>query len=201
MAKQSSTPKVVTKKHIARLERERRQISLIRGIAIGGLILVVGLLVYGYLQMNVLSKQQSVAEVNGDKITSGQWQERVRIERVSLYNQLNQYQYFQQAFGMDTSQQLQSIQAQLESPETMGDSVLNPMIDEVLHPPGSQETRHHGQRRGSGQVHPGSLWLLPGWHPDPTVTPTEYCLSNSFGRAAQDLSPHFDAHHRADNHA
>ncbi len=110
MDKRSSTPKVVTKKHIARLEREQRQIRLIRGFAIGGIVLVVALLIYGYLQMNVLSKQQAVAVVNGDKITSGQFQERVRLERVSLYNQLNQYQYFQQAFGLDTSQQTQAIQ-------------------------------------------------------------------------------------------
>jgi ABC-type lipoprotein release transport system permease subunit len=97
MDKRSSTPKVVTKKHIARLEREQRQIRLIRGMAIGGIVVVVALLVYGYLNMNVFSKQQAVALVNGAKITIGQFQERVRLERVGLYNQLNQYQYFQPA--------------------------------------------------------------------------------------------------------
>jgi parvulin-like peptidyl-prolyl isomerase len=174
MDKRSSTPKVVTKKHIARLEREQRQIRLIRGIAIGGLILVVGLLIFGYLQMNVLSKQQTVAEVNGAKITSGQFQERVRLERVSLYNQLNQYQYFQQAFGMDTSQQVQSIQAQLESTETMGDSVLNAMIDEVL-------LRQQAKERGitvSAEEVDKYIQEAYGFYKDgtpvPTVTPTEY---------------------------
>jgi parvulin-like peptidyl-prolyl isomerase len=132
MDKRNSTPKVVTKKHTARLEREQRQIRLIRGFAIGGLVLVAALLIYGYLQMNVFAKQEPVAEVNGDRITTGQFQERVRIERIGLYNQLNQYQYFQQAFGMDTTQQVQSIQAQLDSTETMGNNVLNSMIDEVL---------------------------------------------------------------------
>jgi parvulin-like peptidyl-prolyl isomerase len=132
MDKRSSTPKVVTKKHIARIEREQRQIRLIRGFVIGGIILVAALLIYGYLQMNVFSKQEPVAEVNGDKITTSQFQERVRLERVSLYNQLNQYQYFQQAFGMDTTQQTQAIQAQLDSTDTMGNNVLNTMIDEVL---------------------------------------------------------------------
>src|SRR5512139_165139 len=174
MDKRSSTPKVVTKKHIARLEREQRQIRLIRGFAIGGLILVVGLLVFGYLQMNVLSKQQAVAEVNGDKITSGQFQERVRLERVSLYNQLNQYQYFQQAFGMDTSQQVQSIQGQLDSPETMGDSVLNAMIDEVL-------LRQQAKERGitvSKEEVDKFIQEAYGFYKDgtpvPTMTPTEY---------------------------
>ena len=132
MDKRNATPKVVTKKHIARLEREQRQIRLIRGFAIGGLILVAALLIYGYLQMNVFAKQTPVAEVNGEKISTGQFQERVRLQRVSLYNQLNQYQYFQQAFGMDTSQQQQSIQLQLSSSETMGDSVLNTMVEEIL---------------------------------------------------------------------
>jgi parvulin-like peptidyl-prolyl isomerase len=174
MDKRSSTPKVVTKKHIARLEREQRQIRLIRGIAIGGLILVVGLLVFGYLQMNVLSKQQSVAQVNGDKITSGQFQERVRLERVSLYNQLNQYQYFQQAFGMDTSQQVQSIQAQLDSPETMGESVLNSMIDEVLL---RQQAKERGITVSTEEVDKyiqEAYGFYKDGTPVPTVTPTAY---------------------------
>ena len=55
MAKQSNSPtKVVSKKHIARLERERRQVNLIRGIAIAGIVIVAGLLLYGYLKLNVL---------------------------------------------------------------------------------------------------------------------------------------------------
>ena len=54
MAKQNS-PKVITRKHMARLERERRQINLIRGIALAGIVIVVGLLAYGYLKLNVLA--------------------------------------------------------------------------------------------------------------------------------------------------
>jgi peptidyl-prolyl cis-trans isomerase D len=173
MDKRSSTPKVVTKKHIARLEREQRQIRLIRGIAIGGLILVVGLIVYGYLQMNVLSKQQAVALVNGVKITSGQFQERVRLERVSLYNQLNQYTYFQQAFGMDTTQQQQSIQAQLDSTETMGDNVLNAMIDEVLI---RQKAKERGITVSSTDVDKfiqEAYGFYKDGTPVPSATPTE----------------------------
>jgi hypothetical protein len=43
MAKQN-TPRVITKKHMARIERERRQINLNRGVAIAGVLIVVGLL-------------------------------------------------------------------------------------------------------------------------------------------------------------
>ena len=174
MDKRSSQPKVITKKHMARLERERRQIRLIRGIAIGGIVVVAALLVYGYLQLNVLSEREPVAEVNGVKITTSQWQERVRLERVSLYNQLNQYQYFQQAFGMDTSQQQQEIQFTLDSTDTLGDRVLNSMIDEVLI---RQEAEKRGIKVSSEEVEKyiqESYQFFPDGTPTPTVTPTEF---------------------------
>ena len=62
MAKQN-TPKVITKKHIARLERERRQIRLIRGIAIAGILIVAGLLAFGYLRLNVFTLRLSLLDL------------------------------------------------------------------------------------------------------------------------------------------
>src|SRR4030095_7718492 len=109
MPKQSNTPRVVSKKHIARLERERRQINLIRGIAIAGIVIVAGLLIYGYLKLNVLLLREPVAEVNGIKITTGEWQEYVRFQRVQMLNVYNQYSFYQQNFGVDYSQQMQKI--------------------------------------------------------------------------------------------
>ncbi len=54
MAKQSSTSqKVITKKHMARLERERRQNRLIVGIAAAGIVIVVGLLSGVFIPMAV----------------------------------------------------------------------------------------------------------------------------------------------------
>src|SRR5512138_2873289 len=86
MAKQSPTPKLVTKKHIARLERERQQVALIKWIAIGSILVVALLLGYGYLKTTVLMLKEPVAEVNGEKITTEQFQERVRLERVRQLN-------------------------------------------------------------------------------------------------------------------
>src|SRR3989304_139833 len=107
MANQGSPPKIVTKKHIARLERERRQVRLIRWIAVGGIIIVALLLVYGYLDLNYLRLREPVAEVNGEVVTIGEWQERVQFQRVNLLNLYNTYQVYQQNFGLDTTQHQQ----------------------------------------------------------------------------------------------
>ena len=173
MAKQTPNPKVITKKHMARVERERRQIRLILGISIGGIILVAALLLFGYLQSNVFSKREPVAEVNGETITMGDWQERVRLERVSLYNQLSQYQFFQQSFGMDTTQQQQEIMASLNSTSAMGERVLNTMIDEALV---RQEAKERGMTVSAEEVDTfiqEAYEFYPDGTPSPTVTPTE----------------------------
>jgi parvulin-like peptidyl-prolyl isomerase len=132
MAKQSPTPKIVTKKHIARLEREKQQIALIKWIAIGSILLVALLLGYGYLKTTYLLLQEPVADVNGEKITTGQWQERVRLERVRNLNLYQTYVFYQKNFGMDTSQQQQQIQLTLSTPSILGQQVLDTMIDDVI---------------------------------------------------------------------
>lgn len=174
MAKQSYTPKVVTKKHTARLEREKQQVRLIRTIAIVGIALVALLLVYGYLRLNVFALREAVAEVNGVKVLSGEWQERVRLERVNLYNQLSRFQFFQQSFGMDTSQQQQEIMFQLNSTETVGQQVLDLMIDEVLI---RQEAEKRGITVNEEEVESllqEAYGFFPDGTPTPTITPTEF---------------------------
>jgi len=174
MAKQTSTPKIVTKKHIARLERERRQNRLILSIGIGGILVVVGLLVYGYLKLNVFAALEPVAEVNGVKITSEQWQERVRLQRVNLLNLYDTYTFYQQNFGMDTSQQLQEIMFTLQSPETLGQQVLDQMADEILV---RQEADKLGITVSDEEVETAiqeSYDFFPDGTPTPTITPTEF---------------------------
>jgi parvulin-like peptidyl-prolyl isomerase len=176
MPKQSPTPKVVTKKHMARLERERRQSNLIRAIAIGGILIVTFLLGYGYLKVNVLQLREPVAEVNGVTITTGQWQERVQLQRVNLLNLYQTYQFYQQSFGMDTTQQLQEIQLTLQSPEILGQDVLDQMVDEIL-------IRQEAERRGISvsaeeleNFIQESYQFFPNGTPTPSITPTEFAL-------------------------
>lgn len=173
MAKQN-TPKIVTKKHIARLERERRQINLIRSIALAGIVIVAGLLAYGYLRLNVFALREPVAIVNGVTITTGEWQERVKFQRAQMLNAYNQYSFYQQSFGFDYSQQLQQITGTLNSPELLGQQVLDQMTDEIL-------IRQEAEKRGitvSNEEIDNYFKETFGFFPDgtatPTITPTEF---------------------------
>jgi parvulin-like peptidyl-prolyl isomerase len=174
MAKQSSTQKVFTKKHIARLERERRQTRLIIAIAIVGVLAAVGLVVYGYLDQNVLQAREPVAQVNGEKITTGAWQERVRFQRVQMLNAYEQYSFFQQTYGFDYSQQLNEIAGILQSPQAMGQQVLDQLRDEAL-------IRQEAERRGItvteeelDNFFKENFEFFPDGTPTPTVVPTEF---------------------------
>lgn len=176
MAKQSSNPKIVTKKHIARLERERQQVALIRLIAIIGVVIVLLLLGYGYLKLNVLAAREPVAEVNGVKITTSDWQERVRFARVNLYNQLQTLAFYQQ-FGMDVSQQQNQIMSTLQLPEVLGQQVLDEMVDDVLI---RQEAEKRGITVSSEEVDKmvqDAFGFFPNGTPTPTITPTEFVVT------------------------
>src|ERR671924_783304 len=172
MAKQN-TPKIITKKHRARLERERRQINLIRAIAIAGIVIVAGLLAYGYLRLNVFALREPVAKVDGTVITTGEWQERVKFQRAQMLNAYNQYTFYQQSFGFDYSQQLQQITTTLSSPELLGQQVLDQMIDEI-------QIREEADKLGltvtKAEIDASiqeNFGFFPNGTPTPTVTPTE----------------------------
>jgi peptidyl-prolyl cis-trans isomerase D len=172
MAKQN-TPKVITKKHMARLERERRQINLIRAIALAGIVIVVGLLAYGYLKLNVFALREPVAKVDGTTISMGEWQERVKFQRAQMINAYNQYSFYQQSFGFDYSQQLQQITANLSSPELLGQQVLDQMIDEILI---RKEADKLGITVTDAEIEASmqeNFGFFPNGTPTPTVTPTE----------------------------
>jgi parvulin-like peptidyl-prolyl isomerase len=174
MTNPSTPPKVTTKKHIARLERERRQVALIRTIAaisIGFVILLIG---YGALDSTYLRLRKPVAEVNGEVINLKYWQERVQWQRSQLIRTLQMYQFYQQNFGLDTSQQQQQIQLQLQYSDLLGDQVLSQLVDEAL-------IRQEAQKRGITvspeeieELLQENLSYFPNGTPTPTITPTEF---------------------------
>lgn len=175
MSNQSPTPKPATKKHIARLQRERRQVNLIRWIVFGSIAVVAGILLYGYLDLNYFQLNEPVAEVNGEIITTREWQERVQVQRYILLNQYNQA-VFQQNFGIDTSQQQQSILLTLQQPAVLGQQALDALVDETLI---RQQAKKLGISVSEEELEDtiqSAYRFFPNGTKTPTVTPTEFAF-------------------------
>jgi len=165
-------PKVQSKKHVARLERERRQVRLIRIIAVAVVAAVLLIIAYGYLDITYLQARQPVAEVNGEKISTKEFQARTVMQRSQLLNQYVQYLQYQQSFGLDVTTQLEQIQTSLDTPTIIGQQVIDLLIDGAL-------IRQEAERRGIS-VTPEELesfkreqfGFFPDGTPTPTITPT-----------------------------
>ncbi len=183
MSKRRFREKVVSKKHVARKERERQQSAMIRNIAIGIVVVVALLIGYGYLDQTVLQKQRKVAIVNGETITVGQFQARVRLERDSLINQYIQYFQISQSFGMDVTAQVQPIEAQLSQPMLVGQNVLETMIYELLY---RQEAQKQGINISTEEIEEEIQGFL-GYYPN--GTPTAAPQATAVVMEASTLSP------------
>lgn len=123
-------PKVHTKKHLARLEKEHRQKKtlLISLIAILGVILLV--VVYGLLNDTVFKPKKPVANVNNAVITVEQFQKRVKYERFSLTQTFLQYALSDWAYFFQS--QLLGVQNQLDDYIQFGSDTLDTMIKEKV---------------------------------------------------------------------
>lgn len=151
MAKEKPA-KITSKKHLARLERERRQTRLITWISIGIIVLVVGFIGYGILYQTVLKNLQPVVTVNGESVNLKEYQMRVRVTRqqyidqyMQIYDQYQQYYQFAQMLGIDITTdpslsqtfsnmetQLNQIQSQLDDSTTIGQQVLEGITNELI---------------------------------------------------------------------
>jgi len=132
MTNDSGHKPVLHKKHVARLQRENQQSRIILYAFLGIVVAVLLLLGYGFLDINYLQLQRPVAKVGDVEILVNQFEPRVRMQRQQLLSQYSQYSQYGQLFGMDVQSQLTDIESQLNSPETIGQSVLDQMINEQL---------------------------------------------------------------------
>ncbi len=164
-------PVLHTKKHIARLERERRQTRLLLFSFIGVLVIIVGLVVYGYLDIKYFEALKPVAKVENVSIPVGEWQARVRMQRGQLISQLQLYQQYSQYFGMDLSSQEQQISSQLDSPTTLGQTVLDQMIDEQLIRDEAAKRGITASKAEVDQAIQAAYQFFPNGTPTPTLCP------------------------------
>lgn len=130
--------KIVSKKYLARQERENIQKRYLLIGTLIVLVLVIGVIVYGVLDQRVFQFNRAVAVVNGEKIKLGELQARASFNRVQLVQQYNQTIQLAQLFGQDPnnseyfSSSLQQIQTQLDDQTSLGTISLNQLIDEKL---------------------------------------------------------------------
>jgi peptidyl-prolyl cis-trans isomerase D len=174
MAKQP-TPQNLTKKHLARMQRERiqqRNLLIIAGV-VGAIIF--GIILYGVLDQLVFNQIRPVARVGSENITTSEFQKQVRFNRHRLIDQLRSLTadpVMLQFFGS----YVQQIQAQLASPSAIGQEVLDMMIEntivrkeaERLGITVSQEELDREMEQAFGFFADGTLTPSP----EPTINPT-----------------------------
>ena len=178
MAK-NKVQKAVTKKHLARLDRERRQTRLITGIAIGVILLVVLGIAYGFLNDTLFLNWRSAVSVNGQSLSMHEFQVRAKVTRQQLINQYMQYIQLAQMFGMDPttdpqmSQTLNQITTELNTPSTLGGQVIDAMVDDLLI---RQYAKANGIAVSAAEIEnaaQAALRYYPNGTPSPTLTPTQ----------------------------
>ncbi|MCB9136075.1 MAG: peptidylprolyl isomerase [Anaerolineales bacterium] len=128
---------VVNRRHLARLERENIQNRYIVITSAVIVVLVVVMVVFGVVYDKFIVARQPVADVNGDKISTSEFQARVRYERNNLVNQYYNTANMAQSFGTDAQfvayfqNSLNQIELQLDV-ETLGRDVLNTLIEDKI---------------------------------------------------------------------
>jgi peptidyl-prolyl cis-trans isomerase D len=172
MAKQIK-PKITSKKHLARLEKERIQR---RNILIGMLVVILAVVAaigYGIIDQLYLQKLRPVATVNGEKIATNEFQALTRYNRQRLVNSATQTYDLIQYFGNDT-QTIYSIVNQLAQlndqlvPEEIGQATLDILIDTALI---RQEATKRGITVSQTEIDQFVQEAF-GYYPQGTYTPT-----------------------------
>jgi hypothetical protein len=141
MTRQDRRRFATSKKHLARVERENLQRKYILWTSGIILALVVGFILFGILEQTVLKPRLPVAIVNGENITTREFQARVRYARNSIIQRWYETYSFSQMFGDDPStlqyfsSTLDQLAAQLQG-TILGQQVIDQLIEEGAHPPG-----------------------------------------------------------------
>jgi peptidyl-prolyl cis-trans isomerase D len=181
----SVTSKVVTKKHLAKKEKEARQTKIILISTIVILGVIVGLVGYGLVDNYIVKPNKIIAHVGDKVIKAGEFEKEVKYYRLSMINQAYTYIQYSSMFGDYGSSfltQAQDMVTHLYDQEAVGKAVLDQMIDRIIM---DEEAEKDGisvslaEIQGAKQA---GFDFYPDGTPTPTITPTQVftpTLSNS----------------------
>lgn len=165
----------VTKKHLAKQERERRETRAILIATLSIAAIVVGLLAYVLVDNYIVKPSTVVASVGEKKITVREFQPVVKFTRLNMLNQASNYYYYYQMLGSYGSSFLttaQDLVTSLNSPAVIGEQVLNTMVEDILI---EEEAAKRGITVSDEEVALAmqeAFEFYPEGTPTPTITPT-----------------------------
>ena len=119
-----------SKKHEARLQREKRQKKIMITVLIAIVAVVVILVGYGVLQGTVLKNHKPVAKVGDTTINVNQFVKRVQYERLSYVETFTSYAA--SGYAMFFESQMLEMQNALDNYIQFGSDVLDKMINEAV---------------------------------------------------------------------
>lgn len=167
-------PKPKNRKFIAQKQKEERQKRIIIIGTIVVLVAVLGLVAYGIFDLKVLQPQKTVVEVEDRSVTVTEFKQRVRYQRFQMINQAVQLVQFSQSMGDNPQamgyfqQQLVQIAQQLGQPNTVGDQVIQSLVDELI-------ILEEAEKMGlslSEEEFEKELQGIFGYYPEGTPTPS-----------------------------
>jgi len=163
-------PKVgVTKKHLARAERERIQRRWIMLATISVAIFSIGLIIFGWAKIALTP----VVKVNGEGISNSSFRGRVRLADAETINQMSYQNQFDQ------------IPERLALREIIGQNVLDQMIDDILV---RQEVESRGLTLSEEEIE-NSIAEAFGFYPGGTPTPFPTSTSDPTAIALALITP------------
>jgi parvulin-like peptidyl-prolyl isomerase len=156
--------------HLRRDDIQRRWVMLAAGLV---LLIVAAIIGFGFLNQDVLQERQPVALVGGQAITTRDFEVAVRYRRYLLIGQYQQLASFASYLTSGTQQnpflqQMQSISSELSDSQTLGQSVLNSLIqDRIIR----EEAARRGITVSEAEINE-RIQTLFGFYPNGTPTPT-----------------------------
>ncbi len=162
-----------SRKEVLLARKQQRQTRQIRIAVIGIAALLGAVLLIGFINELFIKPTSPVAMVDDEEISMREWRERVTLQRAQLIIGLEN---LAETFGQDIGQVQQFAGQQitlLEDPQTLGQLVLDQLIDEkmILH-----EAEARGITVSDADVQneiEGSFNYFGGALPTPLPTPTE----------------------------